>query len=89
MYDCLEKTLYRLTGYDFELSIVSVSMATQAHVLAEKKLLEGDKESAIAGKAFNIGEEKHKIGELVTFIAKEKNVSPFHSTFFWCDSLPG
>ena len=59
-----------------ELSIVSVSIATQAHVLAEKKLLERDKESAVAGKAFNIGEEKLKICELVTFIAKEKNVSP-------------
>ena len=76
MYDSLEKNLYRLTGYDFELSTVSVSSAAQAHVLAEKKLLEGDKDSAVAGKAFNIGEEKLNIGELVTFIAKEKNVSP-------------
>ncbi len=75
MYKFMERNLVYLKGYNFKLSVVSISSAVQAHVLAEKKLLEGGKSATIAGKAYNICEEKASIHDIVDFIASEKKVS--------------
>lgn len=75
MYYVLEKSLSGVSGYDFELSVVSVSSAARAHVLAENKLVEDGKDSTVAGKAYNIGEEKLRVAEMVAFVAKELKTS--------------
>lgn len=76
-YEVLEKNPYNLTGYDFDFSLDSTSSIAQAHILAEKKLLEGGISATVAGRAYNIGEEKSSIGEIAKFIADEKKVSIF------------
>lgn len=74
-YKVLESNLVILKGYNFEISVVSISSAAQAHLLAEKKLLDGGRSATIAGKAYNIGEEKAMVHDIANFIAGEKKVS--------------
>lgn len=74
-YKVLERNLFHLKGYDFEFSLVSISSAAHAHLLAEKKLAERGTSSIVAGKAYNIGEEKSSIEEIANFVANEKKVS--------------
>jgi len=74
MYVVLNKSLYGVSGYDLELSVISNSSAAMAHILAEKKLADNDTSSVVAGKAYNVGEEKLRIAEFASYVAKEKNV---------------
>ena len=73
VYEAMEENLVNMKGYHYEFSLVSVASAVQAHLLAEKKLSEG--ETSVAGKAYNIGEEKTTLLYMIKFIASEKNVS--------------
>ncbi len=75
MYNFAQKTPYRVSGYNFELTVVSTSSAALAHMLAEKKLEEDDKGSVVAGKAYNIGEEKLSTSELAEFVDSKTGTS--------------
>ena len=74
MYSILSNNLYGVSGYDFELSVVSFSSAAKAHILAEEKLVDNSTSSVVAGKAYNVGEEKLRVAEFTSYVAKEKNV---------------
>lgn len=69
----IEKNLYYLGEGNFEVSLVSVHSAAQAHVLAEKKLLEG---KAAPGKAYNVSDQKVTMKEFTEFVASVMNDSP-------------
>ncbi len=71
----VEENLYYPTGLDFEVSLVSIESAVQAHLKAEKKLSDNAKSSTVAGKAYNISEQKVTLLKFAEFIATEKKTS--------------
>ena len=75
IYSAVEKNLYCIDGGKFELSLVPVESTAEAHLLAEKKLLEDGKESVVAGKAYNITDQKATMDEIIKFLASEKKDS--------------
>ena len=77
----IEKNLYNFDGADFEFSLVSVHSAAEAHVLAEKKLVQDGGESVVAGKAYNINDQKTSLKEIADFVASEKSISPMYLPF--------
>lgn len=82
IFTALQGSLYcPSNGGDFEISVVSVESVAQAHVLAEKKLLDGEGKSMVAGKAYNISNENVTISEFTKFIASEKKTSVTHVPF--------
>ena len=86
IFAALEDHSYCVNKKDFELSVVPVESVAQAHLLAEKKLLEGGSDSVAAGKAYNISDQKITLPEMANFIASEKNTSvtfiPFSLVYF-------
>ena len=58
-----------------EISIVPVESVAKAHILAEKKLCDVDSVSTVAGKAYNICDQKVVVTEFVEFVASEKKSS--------------
>ena len=60
---------------NFRLSIVAVEDVAHAHLLAEKKLSQEESASVVAGKAYNICDQKITIPEIAEFIASEKKTS--------------
>lgn len=60
---------------DLDLSIVPVESVAQAHLLAEKKLSNEESASIVAGKAYNICDQKITIPEFAEFVASEKKTS--------------
>lgn len=86
IFAALEEHSYCVNQKDFKLSIVPVESVAQAHLLAEKKLLDGGSTSVAAGKAYNISDQKITLPEMANFIASEKNTSvtfiPFSLVYF-------
>lgn len=75
LFSAIEENLYFPSGLDFEISLVAVESVAQAHILAEKKLLDSAGSSAIAGKAINISDQKVSLLKFAQFIASEKKTS--------------
>lgn len=75
IFMAFHENLYCPSTGDFEISIVSIESAARAHILAEKKLLDGGEASVVAGKAYNVSEGKATMTEFVKFLASEKNTS--------------
>lgn len=86
IFAALEELPYCVNLKDFEVSVVPVECVARAHLLAEKKLLEGGSTSVAAGKAYNISDQKITIPEMADFIASEKNATvtfiPFSLVYF-------
>ena len=76
LFGSIEENLYFPAGFDFETSLVSLESAAQAHLLAEKKLSgDADSSNVVAGKAYNICDQKVSILKFAKFIATEKKSS--------------
>lgn len=82
MFAAIEENPFCPNFGEFEISIVPVESVAQAHVLAEKKLYDDESAKVVAGKAYNICDQKISIPELANFIASEKNTSVTFVPFF-------
>lgn len=71
----VEEMPYYPTGLEFEVSLVSIDSAAQAHLLADKNLSESSEAPIAAGKAYNISEHKVTMQKFAEFVAAEKKTS--------------
>ncbi len=74
MVAVIKKNLYCLDGGNFEVSLVSVESVADAHVLADKKLREEGNESLVAGKAYNVSDQKVSMDEFTKFVGSQMNI---------------
>ena len=75
LFSAIEEILYFPSGLDFEISLVAVESVAHAHILAEKKLMDSAGSSTIAGKAFNVSDQKVSLLDFARFVASEKKTS--------------
>jgi sterol-4alpha-carboxylate 3-dehydrogenase (decarboxylating) len=75
IFAAIDENPYCPNYKDFDLSVVPVEAVAQAHLLAEKKLSSEDGISVVAGKAYNICDQKITLPEFAKFVASEKKTS--------------
>lgn len=82
IFTAFEENSYCPNFEGYELSVVPVESVAQAHLLAEKKLSDEGGASMVAGKAYNICDQKISLSEFANYIASEKKTSVTFVPFF-------
>lgn len=75
IFNAIDENPFYTTIKDLNFSVVPVEDVARAHLLAEKKLSKEESTSVVAGKAYNICDQKVTIPEFAEFVASEKKTS--------------